>query len=104
LILITADKFARELNRRQGEIPIIFRDDAASELTPEPQQLIDIFNSTKIPLHIAAIPANLNEKTPSFLLDQKYIKVGPHGYSHKNHAIREASKYSPNRLSVDFPS
>lgn len=94
---MTPDKFSRELNRIQGEIPIIFRDDDASELVPELQQLIDVFNSAKIPLHIAAIPARLSKETASFLLDQKYIEIGQHGYSHKNHATSGLSEFSQNR-------
>jgi len=95
--VMSLDKLSSELSRIQGEIPIIFRDDDASELVPELQQLVDIFNSVKIPLHIAAIPARLNEETASFLLDQKYIEIGQHGYSHTNHATRGLSEFSPNR-------
>jgi len=99
---MTPEIFSRELGRIRGEIPVIFRDDDASEIIPELQQLIDIFQSVQIPLHLAAIPARLSKETASCLLDQKHtnnapIEIGQHGYSHTNHAASGDYEFGPSR-------
>ncbi|MBU4069530.1 MAG: DUF2334 domain-containing protein [Nanoarchaeota archaeon] len=79
---------------------IFFRNDDVWKLDKNLKNLVKIFLSNKIPLHLSVIPGKMTIKCKDFLkqLIKKYpelIEIGQHGFMHKNYSNKKDkfSKY-----------
>lgn len=63
-----------------------WRDDDACVLTPQLEQLIAIADNAGVPVHLAVIPARLEEPATEFLLKSPNTRILQHGFAHIDHA------------------
>lgn len=63
-----------------------WRDDDATAATPELERLLDIADSARVPLALAAIPARLGDSLAARLETCANIDVLQHGFAHLSHA------------------
>ena len=63
-----------------------WRDDDACVLTPQLRRLVEIADNTEVTVHLAVIPAKLEDDTVRFLSASGNFRVLQHGYSHTDHA------------------
>ena len=71
---------------------IFFRDDDAAELSENLKQLIDIFTSHHVPIHLSVIPALLTQECGDYLVKKVkesggLIEIGQHGYIHNDYSL-----------------
>ncbi|VAV96553.1 hypothetical protein MNBD_ALPHA08-760 [hydrothermal vent metagenome] len=63
-----------------------WRDDDACALTPQLEKLIEIADIANIPVHLAVIPARLEDDATKFLLASENTRILQHGFAHIDHA------------------
>lgn len=76
---------------------IFFRDDDAAELSGNLKELIDIFISHSVPLHLSLIPGQLTQGCGDYLARKVresggIIEIGQHGHLHHDHSL-SANKF-----------
>lgn len=69
-----------------------WRDDDATEETPQLHALDALSREMKIPVSVAVIPARLQRSLPQFLHARDNFIAMQHGYSHSNYAAIDAKK------------
>jgi len=69
-----------------------WRDDDATADLPSLRRLLDLRERAGLPLALAVIPALIEESLPPLLAEAGSLSLLQHGFSHKNHAAREAKK------------
>ena len=76
-----------------------WRDDDATEVTSELETMVEISETTKTPVALAAIPGTLQPMLKNYLAKQRNAFVLQHGYMHRNHAPAPAKKseFGPGR-------
>src|SRR5262252_8452325 len=62
------------------------RDDDASRDSVLLQRLLEIAESARLPIALAAIPAALEQSLVAALARSRFATVIQHGYAHQNHA------------------
>lgn len=62
------------------------RDDDAVEPTPALDRLLDLTDRFSVPVTLAVIPANTDERLSRVLAGRMHVDVAVHGWSHRNHA------------------
>ncbi len=65
-----------------------WRDDDACLLTPQLKQLVEIADTAKVPIHLAVIPAKLENEAIEFLRKSPNTRILQHGFAHIDHAPR----------------
>lgn len=68
------------------------RDDDAIAVTPALIRLANLCSAGNVPYLIAAIPSRADRDLPAFMTEQPLGEVAAHGWTHHNHASREAKK------------
>ncbi len=71
---------------------IFFRDDDAAELNGNLKELIGIFISHNVPVHLSVIPARLTQECADYLARQLkesggIVEIGQHGHLHEDHSF-----------------
>lgn len=87
--MATWQELTNELDRWQefGKTATLWwRDDDACVLTPQLEQLIEIADETGVAVHLAVIPAKLENDAVTFLLKSPNTRILQHGYAHIDHA------------------
>ncbi|WP_108836532.1 polysaccharide deacetylase family protein [Tateyamaria sp. Alg231-49] len=78
--------------RRDGiALPIWWRDDDAVSATPALDRLSDLSTDLKLPVHLAVIPAHLDETLVNFIVNAPLIPV-VHGWAHTDHSAGVGKK------------
>ena len=82
-------KLIQELDlwRDAGKVATLWwRDDDACVLVPQLQQLVSIADDADVPVHLAVIPARLEDDATEFLLNSPNTRILQHGFAHIDHA------------------
>lgn len=85
------DTLARELDAWQeaGLRPTFWwRDDDATKPTPSLKELIGMANKHVVPLFLAVIPSPAQSSLQRLLMNQPFVSVLQHGFSHHNYSPR----------------
>ena len=67
-------------------VPIWWRDDDAIVPTPELDQLSELSERTRVPVHLAVISAHADRALASYLAGRPHLKALVHGWTHENQA------------------
>jgi hypothetical protein len=73
-------------------VSLWWRDDDAAEATPALTRLLDLQQSTGIPLTLAVIPGQATPALAAALAGRVGICAAQHGFLHRNHAAADAKK------------
>jgi hypothetical protein len=92
----------RALDARATPVDVFFRDDDAGWADDRLFRLLDLFAAHASPIDLAAIPAAVNDRLASDLLERKstgaMLGVHQHGFTHRNHeAAGRACEFGPSR-------
>ncbi len=84
-------------------LPLWWRDDDAIEPTPALEQLCDMADRMGLPVHLAIIPAFVQDGLVDTVSDRLLIPV-VHGWSHHNHTtgMQKKAEYPTNRPLVEM--
>lgn len=69
-----------------------WRDDDATQHTPQLEQLDQLSQNYMAPLSIAVIPARLDPSLTDYIKTRQHINVLQHGYAHQSHAAKGVKK------------
>ena len=82
----------QELNSQDQSIEFWWRDDDASQWTPELERLVDLSDDYQVPLFLAVIPQAVDQNLPDNLRSHSMVTVLQHGYAHVSRASEGQKK------------
>ena len=68
------------------DVTLWWRDDDASSASPRLARLLAIARAHRVPVAIAAVPAQIEESLVDAIASSDTASVIQHGYAHRNHA------------------